>query len=540
MAILEIGHVTFRYPSSGENALEDISFCLDKGDFAVLMGPTGSGKTTLMKLLKRELRPLGELSGTVAYEGTDVDQMDGAVSAFKIGYVCQNTDQQIVTDKVWHELAFGLENMGLSTREIRRRVAEMAAFFGIEDWFDKRISELSGGQKQLLNLASVMVMQPDILLLDEPTAQLDPIAASEFISTVAKLNSELSLTVILIEHRLEEALPLSNKLIALKDGRLYACGETRACCEQLRKDVEFIPYLPAAVRLFSRYSDADACPLTVKEGRKYIETHFSNAISALDEEASVSETAPALEFKNVYFRYARRLNDVLRGLSFTLYENEILCILGGNGSGKSTLLNCAAHVLEPYAGEIRVFGKRLKEYKNQSLYNNCLALLPQDVQTVFLKNTLREELQGVDFDALPFDLRSLLDRHPYDLSGGQQQLSALAKVLTLKPRLLMLDEPTKGLDANTKNKFADIMRTLKGQGVSILIVTHDVEFACAVADRCALCFLGEICGEDETKRFFAENSFYTTAVSRMTRGIYRNAVTVDDAQRLLSLNGRRA
>ena len=242
----------------------------------------------------------------------------------------------------------------------------------------------------------------------------------------------------------------------------------------------------------------------------------------------------------MYFRYGRRLNDVLRGLSFTLYENEILCILGGNGSGKSTLLHCAAHVLEPYAGEIRVFGKKLREYKNQSLYRSCLALMPQDVQTVFRKNTLREELEGADLNALPFDLNALLDRHPYDLSGGQQQLAALAKVLALKPRLLMLDEPTKGLDANTKNEFARIMRSLRSQGVSILIVTHDVEFACNVADRCALCFLGEICGEDETKRFFSENSFYTTAVSRMTRGIYRNAVTVDDAQALLTRNGRRA
>ncbi|MBQ9408803.1 MAG: ATP-binding cassette domain-containing protein [Clostridia bacterium] len=540
MAILEIRNVTFTYPNRTRPALENISLSLDRGDFAVLCGPTGSGKTTLMKLLKREIRPLGELSGEIFYDGQSLDALDDAVSAFKIGYVCQNTDQQIVTDKVWHELAFGLENLGVESREIRRRVAEMAAFFGIERWFDKRISELSGGQKQLLNLASVMVMQPDILLLDEPTAQLDPIAAGEFIATVAKLNNDLGVSVILIEHRLEEALPISRKVIALKEGRLYAFEETRACCERMRADAEFKPYLPAAVRLYSRFSDAGACPLTVNEGRSYIERTFDNAVDALPETARPAGGNPALEFKNVWFRYARKLDDVLRGLSFTLYENEILCLLGGNGSGKSTLLNCAARVLQPYAGEIRVFGKRVKDYKNQSLYRECLALMPQDVQTVFLRNSVREEMDGVDLKELPFDLSELMDMHPYDLSGGQQQLVALAKVLSLKPKVLMLDEPTKGLDANTKNDFIDIMRALKQGGTSILIVTHDVEFACRVADRCALCFLGEICGEDETNRFFSQNSFYTTAVSRMTRGRYKNLVSVDDAEKLLRLNGRKA
>ena len=298
--------------------------------------------------------------------------------------------------------------------------------------------------------------------------------------------------------------------------------------------------MPAAVRLYSRFGETGSCPLTVNEGRRYIESIFDNKTDSLPDTELPAAGNAALEFKNVFFRYARKLDDALRGLSFTLYENEILCILGGNGSGKSTLLSCAAHLLEPYAGEIRVFGKKLKTYKNQSLYNNCLALLPQDVQTVFMKNSVREELEGADLSDMPFDLTGLMDLHPYDLSGGEQQLVALSKVLALKPGLLMLDEPTKGLDVNTKARFADIMRALKAQGKSILIVTHDVEFACAVADRCALCFRGEICGEDETRRFFSGNSFYTTAVSRMTRGIFKNAVSVDDAQWLLQRNWRRA
>ena len=540
MAILEIKDVSFTYSGQNHPALSGVSFSLEKGDFALLCGATGSGKSTLLKLLKKELTPLGELKGRVEYGGQSVYELPDAVSASYIGFVMQKSEQQIVTDKVWHELAFGLENLGLSSAEIRRRVAEMACFFGIESWFDKRVSELSGGQKQLLSLAAVMVMQPDILLLDEPTSQLDPIAAGEFISTVAKLNRELSLTVVMIEHRLEEALPISQKLIALREGRVYAFGETRKTACALQKDSEFLPYLPAAVRLHARFDTPLPCPLTVNEGRRFIEAAFDALPPAAEISPRVHAEGKALEFKNVYFRYAQKLPDVLRGTSFTLYENEILCVLGGNGSGKSTMLRIASGLSKPYAGHVSVFGKRIRDYKNQDLYKNCVALLPQDAQTVFLRNSVREELKGVDTSAFPFDLTELYDMHPYDLSGGQQQLLALAKVLSQKPRLLMLDEPTKGLDANTKAQFANIVRQLRQGGASVLIVTHDVEFAAEVADRCALFFLGEVVSSDETRAFFGTNSFYTTAVSRMTRDRVANLSTVDQACALLKDHRRRA
>ena len=539
MAILEIKDLSFTYPKQGISALSGVSFEIEKGDFALLCGATGSGKSTLMRLLKREIRPLGELKGEVRFEGKSIDELSERDSAFRVGFVTQKPEQQTVTDKVWHELAFGLENLGLRSDEIRRRVAEMACFFGIEGWFDKKVSELSGGQKQLLNLASVMVMQPDVLLLDEPTAQLDPIAASEFIATVVKLNRELSLTVLMIEHRLEEALPVCDKLIFLKNGALYAFGEMRSCVKSIMRDSEFLNYLPAAVRIFAAVEHGFACPVTVNEGRKYIEAGFDDSIKSLPERETPAHGSTALEFKDVWFRYERNSGDVLRGLSFTLWEGEILCVLGGNGSGKSTMLACAAGLHKPYSGHINVFGKRIKDYKNQTLYKNCLALMPQDVQTVFLRNSVREELEDCDISALPFDLAPYYDMHPYDLSGGQQQLLALAKVLSCKPRLLMLDEPTKGLDANTKAEFAAIIRKLKAAGVTILCVTHDVEFASQLADRAAMFFLGEITSCDETRRFFAANSFYTTSVSRMTRGRYENAVTVEDAIALLKLNGVR-
>ncbi len=443
-----------------------------------------------------------------------------------------------MTDKVWHELAFGLENLNIPSGEIRRRVSEMACYFGIEEWFDKSVNELSGGQKQLLNLAGVMVMQPDVLLLDEPTAQLDPIAAQEFISTVSRLNRELSLTVIIVEHRLEDVLACANKLLVLENGGISDYADVRTVAQNLRSKPELLKGMPAAVRLYSRFDKTCVCPITVREGRDFIERGFKNSVRCVQGKPYVHSAAPALEFSDVFFRYSRGEPDVLRGLSFTVYEGEIFCILGGNGSGKSTALEAVAGLNKIYSGAIRVFGKKLGDYKNQSLYRSCLSMLPQDVQTVFLKNTVREELEdaSVQAQALPYDLTPLYDKHPYDLSGGQQQLVALAKALAAEPRLLLLDEPTKGLDAHAKRGIVNILKGLKASGVTVVIVTHDAEFAAECADRCAMFFRGEIVSCDTPDRFFPSNSFYTTAANRMTRGYYDGVVTVEDAVRLCHAN----
>lgn len=539
MEILTVENLSFSYPLCKEKAIKNITFSVERGEFTVICGATGSGKSTLMRMLKRELTPLGEITGEIRYNGIPLSQLDEKTSACKIGYVMQRPEQQIVTDKVWHELAFGLENMGVPSDVIRRRVSEMACYFGIEKWFDKSVSELSGGQKQLLNLASVMVMQPDVLLLDEPTAQLDPIAASDFIATVSKLNRELSLTIIIIEHRLEEVIPVSDKLLALSDGCILEFGNTRKTVSNLRSNDEMLEGMPAAVRLFSRFSLDVKCPLTVREGRDFVEKNFDNRIVSLPIEEYVHSENKALEFTEVYFRYQKNLPDVLCGLSFNVYENEIFCILGGNGSGKSTTLSAASALIKPYSGSIKVFGKRVESYRNQSLYRNCLALLPQDVQTVFMHNTVCEELEGVDLSSLPFKVgdKSMMNRHPYDLSGGQQQLVALAKVMALNPRILLLDEPTKGLDAHTKSGFVNVMKQLKAAGVTLVCVTHDVEFAAECSDRCAMFFRGEITSCDVPRRFFAGNNFYAAAANRMTRGYYEFVSTVDDAERLCRENG---
>ena len=539
MEVLTVRNLNFTYPLGKAPALRDISFGVESGSFTVLCGATGSGKSTLLRMLKRELTPIGEQTGEVLFEGTPLSGLDERTAASAIGYVMQRPEQQLVTDKVWHELAFGLENMGLPQAVIRRRVSEMAGYFDMEDWFDRRVDELSGGQKQLLNLAAVMVMQPQVLILDEPTAQLDPIASADFLETVGRLNRETGVTIILVEHQLESVVPRCDKLMVMEKGAIRYYDEPRKVCQQLRDFPAMLEAMPAAVRLYNSFEPKGECPLDVREGRRWVEEHFDKRVKALPTEEYTHSEKKALELKDLWFRYSRDGKDILRGTDITVYEGEVFCILGGNGSGKSTTISNAAGLLKPYSGTIRVFGRKIQEYKNQSLYRDCLSLLPQDVQTVFLCNTVREELKdaGAAVEELPYDISYLLDKHPYDLSGGEQQMVALAKVLATKPRLLLLDEPTKGLDAYARRGITNILRRLQSEGMTIVAVTHDVEFAANLADRCALFFRGEVVSEDVPRTFFAENNYYTTAVNRMLRGRYEYAVTMEDAVELCRRNG---
>ena len=543
MEILHIENLSFKYPKSQNNAVDNVSINVDSGDFVVICGESGCGKTTLLKLLKKELSPAGEKSGQIIYCGTEQENLDERTSSSEIGYVLQNPDNQIVTDKVWHELAFGLENMGIQMEVIRRRVGEMASYFGISEWFRKKTDELSGGQKQLLNLASVMVMQPKILILDEPTSQLDPIAASDFISTLQKLNREFGLTILLAEHRLEDVFPIADKVLLMDSGKALIYDSPRNIGKKLsgiQKDHPMLLGLPSSVRIFDALKIADECPLTVKEGKDFLERHFSAAPKdELKSGYNEGEDA-AVELKNVWFRYEKDLPDILRGTSLRIQRGEFYCILGGNGTGKTTALNVIAGLNRAYRGKVLIGGKSIRSYKGNSLYRENLALLPQNPQTVFIKDNVLDDLleilealeipksaraEKAEKAAAKIGITHLLNRHPYDLSGGEQQKCALAKILLSNPKILLLDEPTKGLDAYSKYVLKSILQELKNDGITILTVTHDVEFAAENADRCALFFDGEILSPDIPEKFFAENNFYTTAANRMARLLFPNAVT---------------
>ncbi len=553
MGLFEIDNLTFAYNGADGNALGGVSLCVNKGDFVLICGKSGCGKTTLLRLLKPALAPAGKRSGNVTFDGTDIAGLDDRTAAAAIGFVMQNPDDQIVTDKVWHELAFGLESLGEHSDVIRRRVAEICGFLGLTDIYGKRTCELSGGEKQLLNLASVLVTNPEVVLLDEPTAQLDPIAASSFLQALKKLNEELGLTVVLVEHRLEEAFAMANKVVIMDNGKVVFASSPEDIGELYNNDklvCDIFEGLPAAVRLFKATNGAGKCPLTVRDGKRYVETNFAKDMNdRFVPPACGGEVA--LEVVNGYFRYDRDGADVLNNLTLQVYANEILCIFGANGAGKTTLLCILAGTKRLYKGKYRLWGKKIKEYTGNSLYRDNLTAMPQNPQNLFVKNTVHADLvelaKLVGYDKTEIDkavaevmsqtdIVELAERHPYDLSGGEKQKAALAKVLLTRPKILLLDEPTKGLDAYSKRQFADVLRKLKADGKTVVIVTHDVEFAAVVADRCAMFFDGKIVSVADKYAFFADNRYYTTAFARITRENFADAVTFQRAVQLCNNN----
>ncbi len=584
MNCIEVKNFSFQYPKEGHAALYQVSMEVEEGSFVVLCGKSGCGKSTLLKQFKSVLASHGEKQGEILYCGQNLDEVDLRTQSAEIGYVLQNPDNQIVTDKVWHELAFGLESLGYDTPTIRLRVAEMASYFGIHSWFLKNVSELSGGQKQLLNLASVMAMHPKLLILDEPTSQLDPIAASDFLETVRKINRDIGTTVILTEHRLEDVIPWADKVYVMDKGRMIADGTPDEIGEQLRAmSHDMFLSMPAPMQIYAGTDSTLRCPLTVSQGRRWMAEElqvngwkpadtsaqnnqakesekgekqekkisiFERLAGLKKESQSSQKEIPEIRMKDVWFRYERDLPDVVKGLNLDVKKGEIFALVGGNGTGKSTSMSLLARIRFPYRGKIYLEGKEIGKYSDDELYHGFLGVMPQNPQSLFVKKTVREDLyEMIDgtrerkSEAYPIEMKKkdavegivsltrldgLLDRHPYDLSGGEQQRLALAKVLLLRPKILLMDEPTKGIDNHYKKELGEILRKLSAHGVTIVMISHDVEFCAQYADRTGLFFQGNVVTSEASKKFFAGNNFYTTAANRMARKYFPDAVTVDD------------
>ena len=548
MAHFQIKNLSFSYPSAGEKAsLQDVQLTIHPGEYLVVCGKSGSGKTTLLRHLKSVLAPHGKRSGEILFHGVPLEQVSQRDQSAKIGYVMQNPDDQIVTDKVWHELAFGLESLGCDQKTMRSRVAEMACYFGIQDWFHRDVANLSGGQKQLLNLASIMAMQPEVLILDEPTSQLDPIAASDFLNTVRKINMELGTTVIITEHRLEDIFPHADRAIVMDGGRILAVDTPRNIGRLLYdQGNDMFAAMPTPVRVFYGANGRDDCPLTVREGRNWLSRSFPTepkVKSVSVPQPQIHTEDPALSMKDLWFRYEKDSPDILRGVCTEVPRGSLYAIVGGNGSGKSTTLKAICGICRPYRGKVKVFGKPVEKYKSSELFGGTLAMLPQDPKSLFVKKTVREDLEEMTKDperiartAATCQIEKLMDSHPYDLSGGEQQRVALAKVLLTQPKLLLLDEPTKGIDSFFKETFAGILQELKATGITIVMVSHDVEFCARYADLVSMFFDGQILTTDHPRRFFGNNSFYTTAANRMSRHVFSMAVTAEDVIALCKKN----
>lgn len=560
MALFALEHLSFGYPDATAPALDDLNLEVERGEYLCVCGKSGCGKTTLLRQLKSVLAPFGQRSGTILLDGVSLDEVPPETQARRIGFVMQDPDAQIVTDKVWHELAFGLESIGCPSPVLRLRVAEMASYFGISDWFDRDISELSGGQKQLLNLAGVMAMQPDVLVCDEPTSQLDPIATASFLDTLRRLNRELGVTVIISEHRLEDVFAQADRALVLDEGRMAAYGTPREVAARLyATGDDMTRALPSPVRVFygvqgmpggataGTGDGAPPCPLTVREGRTWLVERVlakpPGRVSIPDDNDDMDAREPVVELRDLWFRYERQAPDVLRGLDLRVPQAALFALVGGNGSGKSTLLRCLCGVQRPYRGKMRVLGRKRKSGKGAERLQEGVAMLPQDPANLFSKNSVHEELaemladQGLDASenarrcaAMAHDcgIESLLDAHPRDLSGGEQQRVALAKVLLTEPHLLLLDEPTKGIDAFFKHELAILLHHLTERDVSIIMVSHDIEFCARYADFVGLLFDGSVVTTATPRRLFSDSGFYTTAANRMSRSVFAGAITDED------------
>lgn len=555
MAHLAVENLTFTYAQSGNPVLRDISFeCMDS-TFTVICGKSGCGKSTLLKNLKSVFRPAGELEGQVLINGCDISDIPVDAQASMIGFVMQDVDSQIVVDKVWHEIAFGLENLGIPGGEMRSRVAEIASYFELGRLMHRDVSSLSGGQKQLVNLASVLVMQPEILVLDEPLSQLDPLASKRFLEMLVRLNQECGLTIVMAEQDLDIVAPHIDQLIMIEDHSIGEIGPMRKAVEAV---LENDPVMAKSMPLSSRvvFDSAQVCrdsaqqmplPLSVREARDWIRAEYPQLPLAErcvpDLEGMTNPSCDyandyAIEVKDVWFRYSRHSDDVLKDFSLNVAKGSICAVIGTNGCGKSTLLKAASRLLDPYRGSIRIFGKDISRWKADRLYGPTLAMLPQDPSLLFAKDSLIDDLLERDsakqlYDeaiglAESFGISDVLGFHPFDLSAGQLTRAAIVKLLMLHPKILILDEPTKGLDAQAKSVVGSVLSDLKDSGATALVASHDLEFCAEYADEVVLLFDGGVAAISNPRDLFSSNILFTTDAARISHGILPCVATAED------------
>lgn len=506
--MIHINELKFSYPD-GSAALRGVSLSVKPGEFITLCGLSGCGKSTLLRLMKPGLFPRGKLSGEVLFCGNRLTGEPNRNTAAMIGFVMQDPEAQTVTDKVWHELAFSCESVGMQQSEIRRRVGEMAGYFGLEELFDKSTDTLSGGQKQLLCLASAAALHPKLLLLDEPTSQLDPIAAQNFIDAVRRLNRDFGITVIAAEHRLEELLPISDRAVVMDGGRIIADCSPAMLSDSLPKGHSMENALTASQRVFRAAGGRGISPVSVREGRNSaVCREYLAAKTSTVSESYRCSCEPLVTVKELCAAWSRNTPEVLRGTSLRIFPGEIYAVIGGNGSGKSTLLKVICGMLRPVSGKVKLKRGLIPAY------------LPQNPCMLFTRDTVGQEAPAEYLER--FGLTEFSERPPLDLSGGERQRLALAKLLSQKPDLLLLDEPTKGMDAASKQELSRLLRNIAANGCAVLLVTHDTELAADCADMCGMLFNGEILNEASPEEMFRENYFYTTPMARLIQGISEN------------------
>ena len=540
MVNFKINNLSFTYPESKKQAIKNINLAINQGEFIVICGKSGSGKSTLLRMLKPELTPHGTKEGEIKFFGSDEFSLRS--SAEKIGFLMQNTEYQAVTHSVRTELAFGLENLGLDSKTIRLRIAEISSYFSLENIIDKKIAELSGGQKQMVCLASILAMHPDVIIFDEPTSQLDPMTAEALLNTIHKLCKENGITVIITEHRLENLIPIADRVIVMDSGEIISDTSPRDIPSELITDNDFVSSaVPISMRLHSELKVKSPVPLNVAEGRQMLSSLFSEKpkYTVPDNKKADIKAEVAIEVKDLWFAYDKS-RYVLNGIDLKIKKGSFFTLLGANGAGKTTALSLISGILTCKQGKIKLFGKPINKYKADELYGKTIGVLPQKCESLFGGYTVIEDLEKsltksepdkkarkekIDEIASFCEITDLLDRHPYDISGGELQRAALCMVLLKNPQILLLDEPTKGMDNLFKKQFARKIKELNGKGITVVMVSHDTEFCAEYCDECALIFDGICALQDETTRFFSQNFFYTTSANKIAREFFPLAVT---------------
>lgn len=524
MALIRFEHYNFTYPHEAKPALQDINLAIEEGAFVLLSGETGSGKSTLLRQIKKAVAPAGQVTGALFYQEAPLSGLSPWQEASEIGLVMQNPEAQMVMEQVWQEIAFPLENMGWPLEKMRTKVAELVSFFGLTPLLDAEIVDLSGGQQQLINLASVLILGPKLLLLDEPLAQLDPIMVKDFLRMVQSLNEELGMTVIICEHRLEEILPMVERVIVLEDGRIVLDATAEAACGYFYNRLDLRGYVPPLARVVLAGEEAVGIPLTVKAGLHWAKERVVHSC-ILEQSAKIAK-APVLVAEEVYYRYQRQDPDVLSHLSLQVESGDFLAVLGANGAGKSTLLKVLLGVCRPKQGKVLLEGKKIQQFSPSEIAKT-IGYLAQNPMAYFITERVEDEINhhiqavGQKDQAYikqllaAFQLEALYHQHPYDLSGGQQQRLALFLVCVNRPKILLLDEPTKGLDPAGKEALAELLLSLLADGMAIVMVTHDLEFAAEYAKHGALLFQGSITDLQPIGDFFAQNHFYTTTINKV-------------------------
>ncbi len=554
MVDFSLKNLSFTYPGQDKKTLNNISFQINHGEFVVIAGKSGSGKSTLLSMLKPELTPHGKTEGEIVFFGKSKKDYSPRESACDIGYLLQNTEYQTVTHSVRSELAFGLENLGLDSKAIRLRIAEISAYFSLQNIMDKKTDELSGGQKQLVCLASILAMHPRVLIFDEPASQLDPMSAQMLFSTASRLCRENGMTVIITEHRLENIIPEADRLIILHNGEIISDTHPEKLDRNLFYNNDFVNLsMPSPMRIAALTGENGVLPLTIGGGRRMLEGILKADASGVPSfsENEASDTY-AVEAKNVYFAYDKS-GYVLNKLSLSVPEGSFFAILGANGAGKSTALSVMSGLLPIKDGKVKIYGKDIKKYKSSELYNGLISVLPQKCESLFCSTTVKEDLMNIlsssglskkekeeriSDTAEKCEISHILSSHPYDISGGEMQRAALAMILLKNPRIIFMDEPTKGMDSLFKKQLADMLRRLCRERKTVIMVSHDTEFCASYADLCAMISDGRNVSVDEKHSFFASNYFYTTAANKIARDYFPLAVTEREVIELCKKNLR--